>query len=139
MKRWSWAAILLVLAVAVGGIAVYWFHVRSVEQVEHETNRWAVIEDIDKDRIAVEPTSNVTWSELLKLYQDGTRMWIGGIVEKYDNKCGFRFKPDTIIIAQFTAEGLQATIKLISSNIDYWTNLGYAYVGAKVIETHSES
>jgi hypothetical protein len=139
MKHWRWGAILLALAVAVGGIAVYWFHVKSTEQVEHETNRWAVIEDINKDRIAVEPTSNETWSELLKLHQNGTRMWIGGIVEKYDNKWGFRFKPETIRIAQFTAEGLQATIKLISSDTDYWANLGHAYVGAKVVETHSES
>ena len=139
MKRWRWAATLSILAIAVVGIALYWFYVRSVEQVEHETDRWAVIEDFNKDRIAVEPTSNETWSELLKLHQNGTRMWIGGIVERYDNKWGFRFKPDTIVIAQFTAEGLQATIKLISSDIDYWENLGYAYIGAKIVETHSES
>ena len=66
-------------------------------------------------------------------------MWIGGIVERHNNKWGFRLKPDTIRIAQFTAEELQATIKLVSSDIDYWVNLGYAYVGAKVFETHSAS
>ena len=66
-------------------------------------------------------------------------MWIGGIVERHNNKWGFRFKPGAIRIARFTAEGLQASIKLVSSDIDYWVNLGYACVGAKVVETHIAS
>jgi hypothetical protein len=67
---------------------------------------------------------------------NGTRMFVGGIVEKYGNKWGFRFKPDSVTIAQVTAEGLQATIKYISENLDYWLD-GYAYVSSKVVETHS--
>ncbi len=140
MRRWRLAVGLLAIAlIAVAGIAFYWFYVNSLNLVEHETNRWAVIEDTDQDRIAVEPTSDQTWSELVKLHQNGTRMWIGGIVERYNNRWGFRFKPDTIKIAQFTAEALQTKLKLISSDIDYWVNLGYAYVGAKVVEVHSPS
>jgi len=140
MRRWRLAVGLLAIAlIAVAGIAFYWFYVNSLNLVEHETNRWAVIEDTDQDRIAVEPTSDQTWSELVKLHQNGTRMWIGGIVERYNNRWGFRFKPDTIKIAQFTAEALQTRLKLISSDIDYWVNLGYAYVGAKVVEVHSPS
>jgi len=64
-------------------------------------------------------------------------MFVGGIVERYDNKWGFRFKPDTIRVAQFTAEGFQATIRDISADIDYWLNLVWAYVSAKVVEVHS--
>ena len=63
-------------------------------------------------------------------------MWIGGVVQRYDNKWGFRFKPETIIIARITIEGAQATIRFISENIDYWLNFGIAYVGSTVIETH---
>jgi len=63
-------------------------------------------------------------------------MWIGGIVEKYDNKWGFRFKPDTVRVAHVTAEGLQAKIRTISTEIDYWLNLGWTYVSAKAVEIH---
>ena len=119
------------------GVAVYWFYVNSQSQVEHETDRWAVIEDVNRDRIAVEPTSDEVWFELVKLHQNGTSMFVGGIVERHGNRWGFRFKPDTIAMAQFTAEGLQATLQLISSDIDYWVNLGYAYVNAKVVEVHA--
>ena len=130
-------ALFIAVLVLLAGLAVYWFYINSQSQVEHETDRWAVIEDVNRDRIAVEPTSDEVWSELVKLHQNGTRMFVGGIVERYDNRWGFRFKPDTIAIAQFTAEGLQATLQLIKSDIDYWVNLGYAYVNAKVVEVHS--
>ena len=130
-------AALFIAALVVAGIAAYWFYVNSLSQVEHETDRWAVIEDVNRDQIAVEPTSDEVWSELVKLHQNGTRMFVGGIVERYDNRWGFRFNPDSIVIAQFTAEGLQGTLQLMSSDIDYWVNLGYAYVNAKVVEVHA--
>ena len=132
-----YAALLIATLVLLTGVAVYWFYVNSQSQVEHKTDRWAVIEDVNRDQIAVEPTSDQVWSELVKLHQNETRMFVGGVVERHDNKWGFRFKPDTIVIAQFTAEGLQGTLQLISSDIDYWVNLGYAYVDAKVVEVHS--
>jgi len=137
MRRWQLVTLLAVVLIAMVSVAVYWSYVNSLNQVEHETDRWAVIEDVNKDRIAVEPTSNQVWSELVKLRQNGTRMFVGGIVKRYDNRWGFRFKPDSIVIAQFTAEGLQGTLQLMSSDIDYWVNLGYAYVNAKVVEVHS--
>ena len=49
---------------------------------------------------------------------------------------GFRFKPETVAVAEVTAEGLQATIQYISENLDYWLDLGLAYVDAKVTEIH---
>jgi len=95
-----------------------------------------VTEDSDGARMAVEPVDDPTWSELVQLNQNGTRMFVGGIVERYNNKWGFRFKPDSVRVAEFTAEGLQATIRYISETIDYWLN-GWAYVSAKVVEIHS--
>jgi len=137
-KRYVAVAVLAILMVTVIlGVAVWANYVDSLNAVKHETNRWAVIEDRNGDRMAVEPTSDQVWSELVKLNQNGTRMWVGGIVERYDNKWGFRFKPDTVTVAQVTAEGLQATIREINANIDYWLNLGWAYVSAKVVEIHS--
>ena len=61
-------------------------------------------------------------------------MWVGGEVERYNNKWSFRFKTGTIVVAQFTIEGAQATIRFISEDIDYWIRFGIAYVGSKVVE-----
>jgi hypothetical protein len=65
-------------------------------------------------------------------------MWIGGIVEEYDNYWGFRFDPNTIIIAEITIEGAQSNIQGISNDLNYWINVWtkQAYVLAKVIEIH---
>ena len=98
----------------------YLNYVEYLRETVHETGRWAVIEDIDGHHLAVEPAGEEVWSQVVGLYQNGTRMWIGGIVEEYHNRWGFRLKPETITVAQFTAEGLQATIQYISENLDYW-------------------
>jgi hypothetical protein len=137
MKRWYVAAAVLVGVIIVAIVASLWAsYLDLLSAVRHETNRWAVIEDVNQDRMAVEPTSDHIWSELMSLNQNGTRMWVGGIVEKYPNKWGFRFKPDTVTAAQVTAEGLQATIRYLSETLDDWLD-GRAYVSSKVVETHS--
>ena len=74
--------------------------------------------------------------QLVHLHQNGTEMWIGGVVERYNNKWGFRFHPDTIIIAQFTNEGAQTTISFLSEDVEYWINFGSAYIESTVVEIH---
>ena len=56
----------------------------------------------------------------------------------YDNRWGFHFKPDTIIIATVTIEGAQSKIQGISSDLDYWikTWSNIAYIMASVVEKH---
>jgi len=127
---------LLVVALVFGPLAAA-LYVDSLNAIRHETDRWAVIEDTKGDRIAVEPLNSQVWSDLVQMNVNGTRMWVGGIVERYSNKWGFRFTPESVKVAQFTAEGLQATTKMISEDLDYWLNLRWAYVGAKVVEIHS--
>jgi len=139
MKRWHVAVAGLLFAILILGVVVLVLYFEYVSQIEHETNRWAVIQDVNGDRLAVEPVSDHIWSELVQLHWNGTGMFVGGIVERYSNKWGFRFKADTVTVAQFTAEGLQATISDISTNINYWLDLGWAYVGANVVEIHLES
>jgi len=130
------AGVALTVVLSIAGIFV-WNYAREradyLNEIVHETDRWAVIEDVNGDHIAVEPTSDEVWNQLVELYQNKTVMFIGGIVEEYGNKWGFRFKPENITIAEFTAEGLQATIRYISGNLDYWLG-GWAYVNAKVTE-----
>jgi len=95
--------------------------------------RWALIEDIHGDRLRVETFSDEVWAQLVWLYYNGSRRWIGGIVERYDNEWGFRFDPKTIIVAEVTIEVWQTTIRGISDNLDYWLG-GTAVVGARVVE-----
>jgi len=132
------AGVALIVVLAIASVFV-WIYARErakyLNEIVHETDRWAVINDVKGDHIAVEPTSDEIWNQLVELYQNKTVMYIGGIVEEYGNKWGFRFKPENITIAEFTAEGLQATIQYISGNLDYWLG-GWAYVGAKVTEIH---
>lgn len=132
---------LVVLLVALGIILVIgilaWDRIDRMSALKHETDRWAVIKDVNGDIMAVEPANNETWNYLVQLNKNGTRMWVGGVLEKYDNKWGFRFRPENVTVAQFTAEGLQATIKYISENIDYWLDLKWAYVNSKITEIHS--
>ena len=106
----------------------------------------AVIEDVYGNQIGVEPVSNEVWNTLVKLSHSGEEMWIGGKVETFltfvpdpNYRWGFRFKSETITVAEITAEGLQSTIRDISENLDYWLDIGYAYVFAKVTEIHYSS
>ena len=101
---------------------------------KHDSGHWAVIQDIEGSILAIETTKNRVWDQLVQLHQNGTEMWIGGVVERYDNKWGFRFNPETIIIAQFTIEGAQTTIRFLSEDIEYWINFGIAYIGSTVRE-----
>lgn len=136
MKK-SIIALVALSVTAILGSVLYWNYLDIMSALKHETGRWAVIEDVNGDVMAVEPADDETWDSLVELNQNGTRMWVGGVVEKYDNKWGFRFKPENITVAQFTAEGLQATIKYISENMNYWLELKLAYVNSRVTETHS--
>ncbi len=128
-------AVSLIIVVS-AAIFLVWNHLAYSSATKHETDRWAVIQDVDGNVLSVETTSDDVWTQLVQLNGNGSRMWVGGVVQRYDNKWGFRFNPETIIIAQVTIEGAQATIRFISENIDYWLNFGIEYVGSIVIEAH---
>jgi hypothetical protein len=109
---------------------------QPADESRHETTRWALIEDLISEHHAVETTNDKVWFQLLQLNQNGSRRWIGGIVERYNNSWGFRFKPESLTVAEITAEGLQTTIGAISENLEYWLGLRWAYVDGKVTEIH---
>ena len=106
--------ILVVIIILVVMSVVIWNHLDYSSATKHDTNRWAVIRDVEGSMLAIETVDNAVWDKFVQLHQNGSEMWIGGVVERYDNKWGFRFKPDTIIIAQFTIEGAQTMIRLAS-------------------------
>ena len=138
-KKKLFAAVAVVALVTVIASVLVWNYLDRLYALKHETDRWAVIQDVKGDCIAVEPTNDEVWEQLVRLYQNKTERFIGSIVEEYDNKWGFRFKPENITIAEVTAEGLQATIRYISENLDYWLELGWVYVSATVTEIHSKA
>ena len=109
-----------------------------LSKTKHDSDRWAVIKDSNGDITAIETTDDGTWKTLQDLHLNQTEMWIGGIIERYDNKWRFRFSPDTIIAAQFTVEGAQSNIQGISGDLDYWMNVWTreTYVSATVVEIH---
>jgi hypothetical protein len=131
--------VIVIVVVAIGfGIWGFWNSLDYSEKTKHETNRWVVIKDTKGDVIALETTNPDVWDTLVSLHNNQTEMWIGGIIEEYDNYWGFRFKPDTIVIAQITIEGAQSTIRGIHENLNYWMNVWTkeTYILAKVIEIH---
>ena len=138
MNRLIVSVVVALIALSIAGHLI-WNQIRdsdNLDEIVHETDRWAVIQDLKGDRIAVEPSSDEAWNQLVDLHQNATMMWIGGIVEEYGSKWGFRFRPENVTIAQITAEGLQATVQFISEDLDYWLDLGWAYVFVRVAEVH---
>jgi hypothetical protein len=129
-----------IITIMIIGISlwVYWGSVEFLDKTKHDTNTWAVIEDTKGDVIAVETAEPSVWDNLVNLRNNQTEMWIGGIVEEYGNYWGFRFRPDTIVIAEITIEGAQSNIQGISGDLNYWINTWAreAYVLSKVIEIH---
>jgi len=132
--------IIMAIAIVVFALSVwtYWTEINFSGKTKHETNAWAVIKDSKGDVLAVETTNSFVWDNLIGLHDNQTEMWIGGIVEEYYNSWGFRFRPDTIVIAQITIEGAQSNIQGISGDMNYWINVWAkeAYVLSTVIEIH---
>jgi hypothetical protein len=130
------------LVVMVLSIVVVYFVVVSLDNAEylsktkHESDSWVVMIDSKDDVIAVETSDPNVWESFSGLYKNQTEMWIGGIIEEYDNFWGFRFNPDSIVVSEITIEGAQSNIKAISQDLNYWINIWgkQTYVYAKVQE-----
>jgi hypothetical protein len=136
MKRLYLIGIVAFFAASTLGALLWMNYSDMMFALTHDTDRWAVILDTEGSRMAVEPVSDGVWEKLVQLHEDQSTRFVGGIVEQYENKWGFRFKPGNVTVAEFTAEGLQATIRYISENLEYWLD-GWAYVSSRVTEVHS--
>ena len=129
--------VIIISFVAIGSILLYSStNSEYLSKTKHEDKSWAVIKDSKGDIIAVETGDSNVWISLKSLNQNQSEMWIGGIIEEYGNYWGFRFEPDSIIIAEITIEGAQSNIKAISQDLDYWIGkwAKQTYVFAKVEE-----
>jgi hypothetical protein len=133
--------ILSVFIVAIIFVSIFLVFVNNADylsKTKHDSQRWAVVTDSKGDIIAVETTDPEVWAVFKALWLNQTERWIGGFVEEYDNYWGFRFRPDSIVVAEITIEGAQSNIGGISGDLDYWINVWskQAYVLATVSELH---
>jgi len=97
-----------------------------------------LVEDSSGDRmvIQVDLSRDDAIRALTEMCEAGRPRWVGGKLEVFANKFGFRFKPDTVVVAEFTAEGLQASkYRTIQADFDYWRGLGTVYILGRVVRT----
>lgn len=95
-----------------------------------------LVEDLEGETmvVAVDPSREEALAALEEMASTGESRWVGGEVETFENAFGFRFKPDTVEVAEVTAEGLQAgSYRAIRDDLAYWQGLGVVYVWGKVV------
>lgn len=95
-----------------------------------------LVEDLEGETmvVAVDPSREEALAALEEMVSRGESRWVGGEVETFENAFGFRFKPDTVEVAEVTAEGLQAgSYRAIRDDLAYWQGLGVVYVWGKVV------
>lgn len=94
------------------------------------------MEDFVGDRmvIQVDESRLETRGALVELHRTGESRWIGGEIESCQNEFGFRFKPDTVEVAEITAEGSQAvTYRAIQEDFEYWRAYGVVFIEGSVV------
>jgi hypothetical protein len=117
---------------------IYWGRLNYFEETKHSSDLWTTIEDSKGNLISIDfqNTDNNIWDTLVKLNRNGTKIFIGGIIEQYQNKWGFHFKINSIEILRSVTEDRQANIEQISSDLNHWENGQVVYIYSTVVETH---
>ncbi len=108
----------------------------DVADRDGKTVRDFIVEDPDGDQmfIRVSRGNLEAFDALTEMSMIGEEKWVGGEIQTAKNDFGFKFKPDTVVVSEITAEGLQAVkYKSIQEDIDYWTGLGTVYISGKVV------
>ena len=113
--------------------------VPSFEGQPTRTVNLCTIQDVNGDSLEIQVSNETVWQQILEMHRAGQRKWVGGKLINATNVWGFTFDPDTIIVAEFTAEGLQTTLEQIRADPDYWFNIpgGICYIGATVTRVNT--
>ena len=128
VHRGVWLSLVaLAVVVALAGVALLWTGgCRSCFVVEDPAG--------ERMKIYVDPDRRDAIALLREMKKTGRRMWVGGQLERTNGKFGFRFKPSTIVVSEFTAEGLQASrYANIRDDYEYWSSLGTVYILGRVV------
>lgn len=97
--------------------------------------QFVFLQDPSGNVIVVITDDQAKLAQFRQMLTENQQMWVGGKLERKDNPpWRFTFDPATLTISEVTAEGLQATyLKTLEDELDYWIDLGYAYISARVI------
>ncbi len=129
MRHVLWIA--MVLAVAAVIIGLSWYYLADLSP----PREGFLVVDFAGDRmeIQVDPGRQEAFDALMEMHVTGESKWVGGEIEGFDNEFGFRFKPDTIDVAEVTAEGAQAvTYGAIQADFEYWRAFGVVFIEGNV-------
>lgn len=130
MERTTWVVVIAFVAAAGVLLAVIPLLPPPLAEGEY------LVEDLEGDTmvIAVDPAQGEALDALAEMALTGEARWVGGEVEAFENAFGFRFHPDTVVVAEFTAEGLQAgSYRAIQEDFAYWQGLGVVYIWGTVV------
>ena len=118
-------------------------HLEFSREIAHMTDRWAIIRDANGHHLAIEPTSDEVWNDIVGLWKNRKSIWVGGVLEEFGNKWGFRFKPETInsksVVFKPTccvrqAQGFQAISETLDWWIQTWSSHGFlSYVWGEIV------
>ncbi len=111
---------LVVIITLLFGYPTYFFILNSSEDINHETNSWAIVEDFDGNKLAVDLFNRSIREELRNDYRTNpsSRMFIYGFIESYDNTWQFRFRPSTVSSVTGDSRISYNTILEIANNLD---------------------
>ncbi len=119
---------LFVILILLFGFPTYVLITNNSEDIKHETNRWAIIEDYDGNQLAIDAFNSSIWNELRKDWKElrkdsGTNlsapMFIFGLVVSYDNSWQFRFEPSTVSSTIGYIKEPSYTIIEIANNLEW--------------------
>ncbi len=116
-----------VLSLAAAVIGLSWYYLADLTP----PREGFLVDDPDGGlaEILVDPSRQEAIDALIEMHGTGEAKWVGGEVESFENEFGFRFKPDTIVVADFTAEGAQAVFyRTIQDDFAYWQAFGVVYI-----------
>ena len=127
----------ILIQLVIGLIMLLLLYAYMISRVELGEGEF-LVEDPSGDRMIVEAVDPEAIDHLVRQHGTGETKWVGGLIETFDNDYGFRFRPDTVVVANLTAGGLQAVYyDTISENLTYWQGLGQVYIEGRVVRMPS--
>jgi hypothetical protein len=92
-----------------------------------------VIRDSHWTTIRLYVEDEAVWQKLLAMKQQNLHKWVGSkLLRDSQSALGFKFDPENVVVADFTAETFQTWLLDISNRLEYWLDVGFAYVWAEV-------
>ena len=127
----------VVLLISVIVVVITSYLVLSNNSILFGESREFLVEDSDGGVMIIEVTPNK--QEVIKILANmvdsGDEKWVGGELERIRNRYSYRFKPETIVVADVIADGLQASKYItIQKDFDYWQSLKTVYIKGNVIK-----